>query len=221
MLPAVPPRDGAPPAPVEPGRRAVLRAGAALILAALAALGYVLLRGPATPVAGAVAAGAPTSVSGSWILDPASSIGFSGSNAGTDFHGTFTRWSADIRYNPAAPESSTISASIETASAADGVPMHDETLRQAEWFNVAKYPKAEFKATKISADGAIEGTLQIKDRTLPVTGLKATVENGVLKIAGHFEIDRKAADLGQESDAGGDYVSLKIGVDVNVTARNK
>jgi hypothetical protein len=50
-------------------------------------------------------------------------------------------------------------------------------------------------------------------------GLKATVDKGVLHITGKFDIARKDADLGQESDAGGDYVSLKIGVDVNVTAK--
>jgi hypothetical protein len=66
---------------------------------------------------------------------------------------------------------------------------------------------------------AIEGTLTIKDRPLPVTGLKATVDKGVLHITGKFDIARKDADLGQESDAGGDYVSLKIGADVNVTAK--
>lgn len=219
MLPAMPPADGSAPMPAEPGYRATLRIGAALVFAALAALGYVLWRGPVSSGALAVAAGAPTSVTGSWIVDPASTIGFSGSNSGEAFHGTFTRWSADIRYNPAAPDSSTISASIETASAADGVTLHEETLPQAEWFNAVKFPKAEFKATKVGADGAIEGTLTIKDHPLPVTGLKATVDNGVLKIAGHFEIERKAADLGQESDSSGDYVSLKIGVDVNVTAK--
>jgi len=169
--------------------------------------------------AGAIAGGTLTSVTGSWIMDPASSIGFSGNHAGNDFHGKFTRWSADIRYNAAAPESSSFTASIETGSAADGVPLHEETLPQAEWFNVAKYPKAEFKTTRVSAEGAIEGTLTIKDRPLPVTGLKATVDNGVLHITGKFDIARKDADLGQESDTGGDYVSLKIGVDVNVAAK--
>ena len=219
MLPVLPPPDGSAPPPDEPTRRAILRTGAGLIFAALAALGYVLWRGPVTSAAGAIAGGTLTSVTGSWIMDPASSIGFSGNHAGNDFHGKFTRWSADIRYNPAAPESSSITASIETGSAADGVPLHEETLPQAEWFNVAKYPNAEFKTTRVSADGAIEGTLTIKDRSLPVTGLKATVDKGVLHITGKFDIARKDADLGQESDAGGDYVSLKIGVDVNVTAK--
>jgi hypothetical protein len=41
----------------------------------------------------------------------------------------------------------------------------------------------------------------------------------VLHITSKFEIARKNTDLGQESDAGGDYVSLKIGVDVNVTTK--
>ncbi len=218
MLPALRPPDGSPPPPDEPARRAILRTGAGLIFAALAALGYVLWRGPVTSAAGAIAGGTLSSVAGSWIVGPSSNIGFSGNHAGNDFHGKFTRWSADIRYNPTAPESSSITASIETGSAADGVPLHEETLPQAEWFNVAKYPTAEFKATRVSADGAIEGTLTIKDRPLPVTGLKATVDKGVLHITGKFDIVRKDANLGQESDAGGDYVSLKIGVDINVTA---
>ena len=219
MLPALPAPDGSASPPDEPSRRAILRTGAGLIFAALVALGYVLWRGPVTSGADAIAGGTLSSVTGSWIVDPSSSIGFSGSHAGNDFHGKFARWSADIRYNAAAPESSTITASIETGSAADGVPLHEETLPQAEWFNVAKYPKAEFKATRVSADGAIEGTLTIKDRPLPVRGLKATVEKGVLHIIGKVDIVRKDADLGQESDASGDYVSLKIGVDISVIAK--
>jgi cytochrome b561/polyisoprenoid-binding protein YceI len=219
MLPVLTPPDGTRPPPSEPARRAILRSGAGVILVALAALGYVLWRGPVSSAAGAIAAGTLKSVTGSWILDPTSRIGFSGTHAGNDFHGKFTRWSADIRYNPEAPENSSMTAKIETGSAADGVPLHEETMPQTEWFNVAKYPSAEFKTTRVSADGAIEGTLTIKDRRLPVTGLKSTVEKGVLHITGEFDILRKDADLGQESDARGEYVSLKIGVDVNITAK--
>jgi cytochrome b561/polyisoprenoid-binding protein YceI len=219
MLPVLPPPDGSAAPPDEPVRRAILRTGAGLIFAVLGALGYVLWRGPVTSATGAIAGSTLTSITGSWIVDPASSIVFSGNHAGNDFHGEFTRWSADIRYDPTAPQSSSITAKIETGSATDGVPLHEETLPQPEWFNVAKYPSAEFKTTRVSADGAIEGTLTIKDRRLAVTGLKATVDKGILHITGKFDIARKDADLGQESDAGGDYVSLKIGVDVNVTAK--
>lgn len=216
MLPAMAPA-GSPPS--EPGRRAVLGTGAALILVALAAFAYAAIRSPSAPAAGAVSGGTLSSASGSWVVDPSSTIAFSGNQAGSDFHGRFTRWSADIRFNPQAPETSTITATIDTASAADGVTQHEDALPQAEWFNVARYPAAVFHATKVSADGSIEGTLQIKDRIVPVSGLKAAVENGALHITGKFDIVRKDADLGQESDAGGDYVSLKIAVEVSVTAK--
>jgi cytochrome b561/polyisoprenoid-binding protein YceI len=218
MLPVLAPPDGTRPPPSDRARRAILRSGAGVIFAALAALGYVLWRGPTPSAAGAIAASTLKSATDSWVLDPTSSIGFSGTHAGSDFHGKFTRWSADIRYNPEAPESSHMKAIIETGSAADGVPLHEETMSQTEWFNVAKYPSAEFETTRISADGAIEGTLTIKDRRLPVTGLKATIGNGVLHITGKFDIARKDVDLGQESDARGEYVSLKISVDVNISA---
>ena len=219
MLPVLPSPDGATRPKDEPARLAILRAGTSLIVIALAALGYVLWRGPVASATGPVAVGTLKSATGSWVLDPTSSISFSGTHAGNDFHGKFTRWSADIRYNPEAPENSSMTATIDTASAADGVPLHEETMPQSEWFNVAKYPSAEFKTTRVSADGAIEGTLRIKDRQLPVTGLKASVDKGVLHISGKFDVTRKEADLGQESDAGGEYVSLKIAVDVNITAK--
>jgi cytochrome b561/polyisoprenoid-binding protein YceI len=218
MLPVLPPPDGTTRPKDEPEQLAILRAGAGLIFIALAALGYVLWRGPATAATGAVAAGTPKSATGSWVLDPTSSIGFSDTHAGNEFHGKFTHWSADIRYNPEAPENSSMTAKIETGSAADGVPLHEETMPQTEWFNVAQYPSAEFETTRVSADGAIEGTLTIKDRQLPVTGLKATIDKGVLHITGKFDIARKDVDLGQESDARGEYVSLKISVDVNISA---
>ena len=202
--------------PDEPTRRVFLCTGMGLILAALVAFCYVLWRGPVSSTSSAIADSKLSSASGSWIVDPSSVIAFSGNHAGNDFHGAFTRWSADIHYNPAAPESSTITVSVDTGSAVDGVPLHEETLPQAEWFNVAKYPVAEFKSASVTADGAIEGTLTIKDRLLPVTGLKATVDKDRLHITGKFDIARKDADLGQESDPAGDYVSLNVGVDVNV-----
>ena len=193
---------------------------AALVLALLAA-GFVSGVRHVNAGAGvsAPAAGAPESAAGGWVLEPSSKIEFSGSNSGSEFRGAWTKWSADIRYDAAHPEASTISATVDTSSGKTGVAMQDEALPQKEWFDVANFPVAKFVSTKVGADGAIEGTLTIKDRTLPITGLKASVENGVLTISGHAEVDRKAANLGLESDANGEYVSLKVGVDVSVTAK--
>lgn len=166
-----------------------------------------------------VAATQAGSATGSWIVQPGSAIAFTGSNAGSDFHGRFTQWTADLRYDPAHPEAASLRATVRTGSATTGVPMQDEALPQAEWFDAAKFPTAEFVSTAVGADGAITGTLTIKGHPLPVTGLVASFADGVLKIAGHTAVDRKAADLGLQSDATGEYVSMTIGVDVDVTAK--
>ena len=48
---------------------------------------------------------------------------------------------------------------------------------------------------------------------------KATIDQGALHITGKFEVNRKDADLGQESDSQAEYVSSKIGMDVDITAK--
>ena len=222
MVPGVRAKDGAPVEPAGPGRRAVLALGFAAIAAGLLALGLALWRAGGT-AAGPAAEGTVASVTGSWQVDPAQSeIAFAGEQAGSAFRGRFTRWQADIRFDPAAPERSTITATVDTASATDGVPLHDQTLPQAEWFDVAKYPQATFRATRIAARAGggyeLEGTLTIKDRPLRVPPLSLAVRDGVLAIDGTFPVDRGEANLGQESDSAGEYVSRRIDVTVKVRA---
>lgn len=162
------------------------------------------------------------SAPGGWIVDPASEIAFSGVHAGTPFRGRFTRWEADLRFNPLAPGAISVSAAIETASATDGDTLHDETLPLPEWFDVGRHPLARFVATRIrpKAGGGhtVEGALTIKDRVIPVPPLDLALGDDRLAITGRFRIDRADANLGMESDPDGEYVSRRIEVEVNVRA---
>jgi cytochrome b561 len=159
-----------------------------------------------------------------WRVDRAASrIVFTGVHAGVPFEGRFSRWRADIRFDPNNLDQSRAVVTVETDSASDGVPVHDNTLPQAEWFDVANHPTAVFRTTSIRArgDGAYEarGTLTIKgaafDLDLPFTlrlnGVRAVME-------GTAEIDRREADLGMSSDPDAEYVSRAIGVRVHVEA---
>lgn len=211
------------PVPHARGRKMILAAAFTIIIAVVAALAFALLRTPTGTVAQS-SAGAISSASGGWIIDPQQSeISFSGTHAGAAFRGTFTRWSADLRINPAGITQSQISARIETASATDGVPLHDETLPQAEWFDVSRHPYASFHATQIRALGGaryeIDGTLQIKGHTLALTPLNLDIENDRARISGRVEISRRDADLGLESDPNAEWVSAAIIVEVNVATR--
>jgi polyisoprenoid-binding protein YceI len=82
-----------------------------------------------------------------WTVDPAAStISFSGTNSGQEFTGTFKSWTAEIVFDPASLETSSVSVSIDTGSAATGVKTYDGTLPTPEWFNIKSFPTATFES---------------------------------------------------------------------------
>ena len=179
---------------------------------------YGVLRTPATDT---TAVHITQTGNNDWQLLPETSeLAFSGTHAGVPFRGRFTRWQAELDFDPANLESSRLSAVIDTGSARDGNPLHDETLPESEWFDVANHPQARFDSTRITATGdaySIEGTLTIKNR--PHTAqLNAAITDTGLVIGGDFELDRDALDFGIASDPEGEYVSRRIGVHVRVEA---
>jgi len=198
-------------------------AGAAAILAAIAGLVFAVVKTPGAADAGAAAIGDLPGAT--WSVGADSAIGFSGTHAGTPFTGRFTHWRAGIRFDAGDLAGSSVTALVETASARDGDALHEETLPQAEWFDVAKYPTAEFRSTAITPRGDgrfdLHGTLTIKDRPLALAPLMLTVTDAQLLIDGRLTISRRDANLGMESDPNGDYVSPEIAVDVRVSAARK
>lgn len=175
---------------------------------------------PAQPPPAAVA-GAPPS----WtVTQAASSIRYGGTHAGVAFEGRFASWRADIRFDPDNLEQSSAIVTINTGSASDGVPLHDQSLPSAEWFDVANHPTATFRTNSIRARGGnayeARGTLTIKGRALdarlPFT-LAITADHAVMD--GTLSIDRGDANLGMASDPDAEYVSRQISVRVHVEAQ--
>jgi cytochrome b561/polyisoprenoid-binding protein YceI len=171
-------------------------------------------------------AAAPTAANAPpvWTVNRgASSIAFTGTHAGVPFEGRFSQWRADIRFDPNNLGASAAIVTIQTASASDGVALHDQSLPGGEWFDVANHPTATFRTTSIRArgDGAYEarGTLTIKGRaidtrlpfTLRIDGDRAVME-------GATSVERREANLGMASDPDAEYVSEEIGIRVRVEA---
>lgn len=239
--------------PFEPARTAALAAGAALIAIAAAAALWAFAHPPAASAPAPAVVEAPAIESApqvdddagdrsedrasappgaatetgsppSWRVDPAaSSISFSGVHAGIPFEGRFSRWRADIRFDPDRLDRSTAEVTVETGSASDGVPLHDQSLPQAEWFDVADHPTATFRVREFRRRGEgryeARGVLTLKGRSvdvdlpfaLRIVGDRATVE-------GTAELDRRDLDLGMASDPDFEYVSREIAVRVRVEA---
>jgi cytochrome b561 len=187
---------------------------------------------PATPDAAALPQeeAAPPGEPGApaaWRVDQrASAIGFAfvyddGEGSPTRFEGRFTRWRADIRFDPDNLDASYANVTIETASATDGVQVHDNTLPTAPWFDAGAHPTATFRTRSIRREGdgyVARGELTIKGRTrnvdLPFT---LVIEDGRADMNGRLAIDRRDFGIGEDTEAD-DIVSRDVEITVRVEA---
>jgi polyisoprenoid-binding protein YceI len=189
------------------GERSRAALGAALVL------GFALIAGPASAVAAPV----------SYTLDlPASLLRFSFEQAGATNNGRFKTFSANVTFAPDNLGASKIDVSVDVGSLDTGDQERDDTLKSADLFDVAKFPKARFVSSKISQTGAgryeAQGKLTIrnvtKDVKLPIT-FQTREEKGkqIGFLTGRTTIKRLEYGVGQ-----GDWKSLEwVKDDVLVT----
>ncbi|MEM1111379.1 MAG: cytochrome b/b6 domain-containing protein [Pseudomonadota bacterium] len=200
-----------------PARRWTLRLGFAALLLASLAVAYQALMTPAAPQTGdaVVTSSDIRSVPGSWpVIASESVIEFAGSHAGSPFRGRFNRWQSDVDINLNNITKSRIVVTVETASASDGIKLHDETLPGKEWFSVDAHPTSRYEATLIEGNGdgsyRVDGILTIKGQPIAISGLRLTLDDDGARIGGQTVINRADADLGMASDPGGSWVSMDI-----------
>lgn len=177
---------------------------------AIAALAVLLLASPANAA--------------DWIIQPAQSqLGFSGTQTGAPFKGSFAKWTGQITYDPANPAAAHVKITVDTASAATGDTQRDGALPGADWFDVTAFPQAVFEATGFVAKGGnnfvADGTLTIRGIakklslpfTLTIAGKKATAIGQVILL-------RTDYGVGQGVWTTGDYVGLNVDVTFTLVA---
>ena len=109
-----------------------------------------------------------------WKIDPShSAIGFSVRHmVVSKTRGRFTKWSGQIRFDPANPAASSVEVTIDPASIDTADAQRDAHLRSPDFFDVEKYPVASFRSTKVEDRGGdrydITGDLTIHGVTRPV-----------------------------------------------------
>jgi polyisoprenoid-binding protein YceI len=144
--------------------------------------------------------------------------------------GRFDRFDASLDFDPRAPESSTLVATIDPASIDFGLPAFEQDLRGSGWLDVARYPEARFESRTIAITGAdtgvISGDLTLHGVTAPVT-LDVTFNGGgsnlltgayTLGFEAHGSVLRSTFGLGALAPAIGDEVMLEIHAEFARTA---
>lgn len=120
---------------------------------------------------------------GSFVLDRSHArLLFSFNHFGfSTSYGLFPGLEATLQFDPKAPAAGKLEATVDLSSVDTTVAKLDEHMKAATFFDVAKYPKATFKSTKITVTGpttgVITGDLTLHGVTRPVT-LDATFNGG-------------------------------------------
>lgn len=107
-------------------------------------------------------------------VDPAhASVNFKVKHSGITFvQGRFDKFDGAIIGNPSQFETTRVFFNVDAESINTGIPMRDDHLRSADFFEVEKFPTMSFESTSIEKgeDGKykLHGKLQIKDVTKDV-----------------------------------------------------
>ena len=125
----------------------------------------------ATLLAGSVPAFATT-----YTLDPNhTQVQFIWNHYGfTNLTGQFGKIEGTLEFDAADPTKSSVSATIDLASVASNIKKLDEKLVTSDYFDVAKYPVATFKSTRVEKGSTpdrlkVTGDLTLHGVTKPVT----------------------------------------------------
>jgi polyisoprenoid-binding protein YceI len=143
--------------------------------------------------------------------------------------GHFTKWTAQLAFDPADPSRTSVEASIDTASIDTREEKRDGHLRSPDFLDAAKYPAMTYKSRKVEAAGTkkfkVAGDLTIRDVTRPVVleveelgRGKDPWGNDRVAFVGKTSIDR--GDFGlkwnQALEAGGVLVGEKVDIEIDV-----
>ncbi len=158
------------------------------------------------------------------IMPEQSTIGFSGTAAGTTIEGVFEEFSGDVMFDPAAPEQTEATIIIQIGSVKTGNSDVDGTLPGSDWFNTSEYPQATFtadRAEKAEGDNAylLNGTLELKGNsgevavpfTIHVSGDTATA-------SGEVTINRLEYGVGPDGPISGITVTEEVTVSFDLQA---
>ena len=118
------------------------------------------------------AATATTAAELTAIRTDQSTLSFVSRQMGVPVEGSFTRFSAQIRFDPAAPTAARATLEVDLTSADAGSAEANEELAGKAWFDTKAFPKATFVSDGVKSLGGnlyeVRGAMTIKGRTREV-----------------------------------------------------
>lgn len=145
-----------------------------------------------------------------------SSIGFSVDQAGAPLLGTFKSYTASLCLDAAGGKSS-LRVDVDTASADTEVPELDDALKDEDFFDVKRWPKATFQSESMKQTGSgqysVTGKLTVRDVTREITVpfvWAAAADGKSAKLTAKFSILRLDYRVGQGQWADPKWVGNQV-----------
>ncbi|MDN5780748.1 MAG: YceI family protein [Luteimonas sp.] len=139
-----------------------------------------------------------------YVQDTGSTLVFATRYDGEVFTGSFPGFSTKLSFDPADPAAAKLDVTIPLAGAKTGNDDRDTTMRGADFFNVAKFAQARYRAAGFRSLGGdkyvADGTLELRGVSKPVTLTLTWTPGAAPVLAGKATVKRLAFGVG-----GGDW----------------
>jgi polyisoprenoid-binding protein YceI len=145
--------------------------------------------------------------------------------------GHFTKWTADLAFDPADPSKDAVNVSIDVGSIDTREAQRDGHLKSPDFLDAEKYPTITYKSTKVERAGdkkyAVMGDLTIHGVTKPVKldveelgGGKDPWGNQRVAFQAKTRVDRGEFGLkwNQALETGGVLVGENIDIEIDIEA---
>ncbi|WP_233865600.1 YceI family protein [Paraburkholderia adhaesiva] len=115
--------------------------------------------------------------------------------------GRFTKFDAQIAFDPAKPQAGTARITVDTGSYDLGDASYNDSVRGPEWFDAKAYPQATFVSTALTPTGPnqfrVNGKLTIKGHTEAVVVPIVVTQQGTTQtFDGTLPVHRLAFNVG-------------------------
>jgi polyisoprenoid-binding protein YceI len=139
----------------------------------------------------------------------------------SEFSGVLTGAAGSLKLDPTKPEYSKLEVTVDAATILTPVPKLTDELKDAEWLDAGKFPKASFVSTKITPTGpneaTIAGELTLHGVTKPLTLKAHFVGAGVNPITKGYTVGFDGQGVIKRTEFGVSKYAPMIGDEVHLT----
>lgn len=157
-----------------------------------------------------------------WRMDPAASrLTFQAFYQGQAAPGSFKQFDTRLSFDPARPADGKLDVTVKLTSVDMGSTEINEAIREPDWFDLKRYPDAEFSSNTISQNGPgkyiARGVLRIKGTQQQVAvPFNWEASGKTATMTGDMTLKRTAFGIGTGEWASGDMIGLDVKVSFNV-----